>query len=203
MQAAPYAKTTLLDWVAPEGPVVTHVRSTMLGSSLGGLRELGYFERYEPNIATWAKDKILLSMGPEWLDVKYAVEHYRACDAMQLSEEQLWTVGEAVGTRLMGTFLGTLVRKAGRGAGISPIVAFKAYDKLWSRAWQGGALRIEQTGPKDLVGYGFGNPCAEFRYFQVGHLGMTKGSCALFAKTVYVNSGNVRPGDMIAKVSWV
>ncbi|MDB4975600.1 MAG: hypothetical protein JWN48_3941 [Myxococcaceae bacterium] len=193
----------LLDYHAPEGPVITHVRSTLLSSSLQTLRELGYFDRYVGLLDADARDPILLTLAPTWLPVKIAEAHYRACEALQLSGDEMEYVGAAVAKRFMGTFLQTFVRSS-RSVGGSPWVPIRQYDKLWSRIWQGGGVRVWERGPKDALIESAGLTMVGGRYFSTAYMGVIRAAASMFASTVYVRAiKTTTPNTHACSLSWV
>jgi hypothetical protein len=120
---------------------VTAVRSTLIQSSLNTLRKRGYFERYLQLIDPRHRAALLETLAPEWLAMEVAHAHYTACDALALSTTELHEVGEDVGERIQGTFIGTLVRKA-RTVGLTPWALLGQFDRLWGRVMTGGAVGL-------------------------------------------------------------
>lgn len=193
----------VLDYQAPEGPVATHVRSTLLSSSLQTIRELGHFDRYVALMPKDACETILLTLAPTWLPVALADIHYAACEGLGLSADETDLVGQAVATRFMGTFLQTFVRSS-RNVGGSPWVPIKQYGRLWSRIWQGGGVFVTELGPKDALIESRGLPLAKYRYFSTAYMGVIRSAGLMFASTVYVR--HVRANNRsshVCSLSWV
>lgn len=194
----------LVDFRSPHGLEVTKVRSTLLMSSLQALREAGSYERYVEILPTQYHEKILFSSAPEWLPVEVAQAHYRACDGLQLDEDALAQIGMHVSNRIMGTFLGTLLRSS-RNLGTSPWIALKQYDRLWQRIFVGGACSVEQAGPKDAVIRSYGIPMLETQYFRTAYVGVIHGAGVVFAKSSFERE--LKPPDGIhssaIQMSWV
>src|SRR6478609_3254903 len=67
---------------------LTHVRGTLLASSIQSLRSRGLFERYSAMLSHNYRDRVLNSVAGEWLDTEIALAHYSACDALGLSVEE-------------------------------------------------------------------------------------------------------------------
>ncbi len=82
------------------------------------------------------RDTILSSLAPEWLPIDVAMAHYAACDALQMSALELHEIGEEVGNRIQGTFLGTIVRRA-RAVGLTPWITLAQIERLWDRLFEG------------------------------------------------------------------
>ena len=199
------ASTPILEYHSPEGPTVKHVRSTLISSSVQTLRENNLFDRYLSSLPKQYHDAILLTIAPTWMPVEVAMAHYGACDALSLADGDLERIGESVSGRIMGTFLGTIVRSS-RNVGATPLIPLRQYDRLWSRLMSGGSCIVKQTGPKDAVVQSHGVPMFEYRYFRVAYHGVVRGSIGMFAKKVLTRSlagagGN--PHVIFTGVSWV
>lgn len=139
----------ILPHTSPQRPA-SYVRSTLIQSSLATLRALGHFDAYAKRLPKELHGPILDAIAPAWLPIELGVAHYRACDMLELSEDQLVTIGEHVGDRMQGAFMETLTR-AGRAMGLTPWVLLKRFDVLWGRLFQGGSIELTKVGPKDLT----------------------------------------------------
>ncbi len=184
---------------------VSAVRSTLIQSSLTTLREHGFFEAYATHLNPRYREAILQSLAPEWLPVDVAVAHYAACDALDLSHSQLLGVGESVGNRIQGTFIGTLVKRA-RTIGLTPWVPFGQFDRLWQRLMQGGAVALYKMAPKDAAIDVRNLPLARFAYFRAGFCGVIASGAKLGAGravTVKVIDDRDVEARVVFKVSWV
>ena len=74
-------------------------------------------------------------------------------------------MGEAVGDRIQGSFLTTLMKSA-RAAGYNPLVLLAQFDRLYARLFQGGSVQLTQTGPKDADVEVRGMLTTRFPYFR-------------------------------------
>src|ERR1044071_2433884 len=108
----PRAGEVLSEHESASGPVVTQVRGALIVSSLQTLRELDFMDRYLGHLARVHHDEVLLALASSWLPASLALAHYGACDAMGLSDRDLDAIGQHVSQRIMGTFLGTLLRSS-------------------------------------------------------------------------------------------
>jgi hypothetical protein len=145
----PTADDILIEHVTPLHPV-THVRSTLLQSSLHTLRGRGHFEAYVAELEASYHDDILHTLAPTWLPIRAGVAHYRACDALSLHADELLAIGSAVGDRIQGTFMRTLTQSA-RAAGLTPWTLLTHFRRLWDRLFQGGSVSLARVGPKDAL----------------------------------------------------
>lgn len=156
----------ICDHVSDAGPTVTHVRGTLIASSLQTLRELGHFARYEALLAREYHDSILFSLAMSWVPVEVATAHYQACDALALDRSQLASMGTIVSKRYADSFFGTILRTS-RQAGLEgPWLALRSLGRIWDRIYQGGAILVDRTGPKDAYLEKRGLPLAQIPYFR-------------------------------------
>jgi hypothetical protein len=201
---APSISQLLIDHKSGVGPVVVDVRGSLIVSSLQTLRALDYFPRYVEHLPDSERDNVLFALAASWLPLKVAMAHYAACDAMGLDEAQLDAIGQNVSARIMGTFLGTLLRGSRQiGAQTAPLVALKHYDKLWDRLLRGGACHVQQTGPKDAIIESKGVPMFRYRYFRVAYASLIRGAGLMFAKTFYTRVLGSSNTAMVVSISWV
>lgn len=163
-----------------------NVRGTLIASSLQTLRELGYFDRYVTLLPARFKEAVLFGIASSWLPLEVAEAHYKACDDLELGEAEVLAMGEAVSKRIMGTFLGTLLR-TGRnfGAAPTPWLVLCQYHRVCERILDGGKFMVIELGPKDAIVQTQGLPLFRFRYFRTATLGMFRGGVGVFAKTCF------------------
>jgi hypothetical protein len=194
--------------IIPHAPVVlvaTNVRSTLLQSSLATIKAIGRFERYVSLLDPLHRETILESLAPGWLPIQVACAHYHACDQLALSAEETMRVGELVGDRIQGTFLTTLTKVA-RGAGVTPWLLLKRFDRLWSRLFEGGSVQLTKTGPKDMALEIRSAILPRYEYFRVGFCGVVRagfkfvGVRASYVKIEQWASGSDR---LILRAAWV
>jgi hypothetical protein len=151
----------------------SHVRSTLLQSSLNFLRDHGHYDAYLKLVSPAYRETIVTALAPTWLPIEVGVAHYRACDALLLSTADRIASGESVGDRIQGTFMRTLVQTA-RTAGVTPWTLFKRFDRMWERLFQGGSVEVVQVGPKDLTIEVCGAQVSQFAYFRTGFTGVVR-----------------------------
>lgn len=186
------------------GPVVLQVRGALIASSLQTLRELSLFERYLQGLPSDQRDPILFALASSWLPVELALAHYGACEAMELPEPDLIKIGEHVAGRIMGTFLGTLLRSSRQmGASASPLIPLRQYHRLWDRLLVGGACTVRTSGLKDVTIESRGVPMFRYRYFRVAYTGLIKGAGLLFARNVFTRVRHASDTGLTIDASWV
>jgi hypothetical protein len=183
----------------------THVRSTLLQSSLGFLRERGHYARYLEIVSPEHRETIVTTLAPVWLPIDVGIAHYRACDALDLPPSEHVAIGESVGDRMQGTFLKTIVQGA-RAAGVTPWLIFKRFDRMWERLFMGGSVEIVKLGPKDLTVEICGAPPLEFQYFRTAFTGVVRAGFKLAGvRAAYVNETPWNPGSerFLMRAAWV
>lgn len=184
---------------------VTAVRSTLLQSSLNALRNRGHYERYLGLLAPAQREIILGTLAPEWMPMETALAHYEACDGLGLGADELNQVGEDVGNRIQGTFIGTIVRKA-RTVGLTPWVPLMQFHRLWERLMQGGGVGLYQPGPKDARIEVRLLPLARYAYFRAAFCGVVASGIKLGAgRAVSVRVSDSRSVEerIVFRASWV
>src|ERR1700748_3529222 len=110
MSIKPEPPRSPIDGSAPRGEVlvahdpnagdVTEVRNLVVQSSITELKQHGFYERYQKCIAPDALEDLLSRVAPGWIPVELVIAHYQACEDMNLSNEELNSMGSSVGDRL-------------------------------------------------------------------------------------------------------
>jgi hypothetical protein len=186
-------------------PPFTGVRSTLIQSSLNTLRSRGHFERYVKLLDPRHQATLLESLAPEWLAVEAARAHYAACDALALTPSELLEIGEAVGDRIQGTFVGTVVRRA-RTVGLTPWVMVPHFERLRERLLLGGGMEVTKIGPKDCVIDMRELELCQHAYFRAAFCGVMSSVIKLGAgKSVTVRVANAGAFNQrcLFRCSWV
>jgi hypothetical protein len=174
----------LLDYPKALEPV-TAIRSTLLTSSLTALRERGLFERYDALQTSPHRQKILNLIAGEWLPLDVALAHYRACDALGLSESEQVAMGKDVSRRIHETFL-NLVVKAARGVGMTPWILLPRGNNMLGRLCIGGGIRVWKVGPKSVRIELARLPHLAVPYVRNGLVGLYAAAVELLASNVTV-----------------
>lgn len=198
------AREVIIPHTDPIRPA-THVRSTLIQSSLATLKTLGHYERYLQLVEPAQRDEIVEAIAPSWLPIHAGMAHYRACDALGLSGPELLTIGEKVGDRMQGAFMETLTRAA-RSMGVTPWVLLKRFDVLWGRLLQGGSIQLTKEGPKDLTIEVRAARLPQFEYFRTAFCGVVRaGFKYVGVRTAYVRiaSWDEAKERFVMRAAWV
>jgi hypothetical protein len=186
-------------------PETTSVRSTLLISSMRALKEGGHHDRYLRAIAPEHMGTITSAVAGTWLPIDVGIAHYRACDALGLSTYEQLAIGGQVVRSLQQTFIGTVLKLAGAGAGVTPLIGMQKFATIYGRSFKGGGTRVVRLGPKDVRAEVTGLPLASISYFRVAYRGFIQAGCEFFSRKVFVAElgGDFSPTRMAYGVSWV
>jgi len=200
--ARPREPVVTLRHARGQAPLVSRVRSTLLLSSLSGLRSRGLFDRYLALLPRELHEPILGAVAGTWLDVAIAAAHYRACDGLNLSVREQLAMGENVGDAVNGTVMRTLFHVA-RTAGVTPWVVLKHYTKLWDRLFEGGDVEVDKLGPKEALVQMYGLPLFAIPYIRVGVRGMHQTAFTLFCTKCYMTDLGSTTTSHAYRAAWV
>jgi hypothetical protein len=185
--------------------LVKQVRSTLITTSQRALRTRAMFDRYVELLASEHRDLLLSSVVGVWLPMEAALAHYEACDAVGFTREEQIAIGNEVGDRVHGTFLGVMVRSA-KTAGVTPWLALGYSQKLFDRLFEGGGgIQVTKLGPKearvDLVGVAL----LRVSYFRNGFRGLYQAGIGLFCEKVYTHEigRSQSTAELALRISWV
>ena len=194
----------ILDYPKPLEPV-TAIRSTLITSSATSLRERGLFERYDALQTSPHRDKILNAVAGEWLPLEVGLAHYRACDALGLSESEQMAIGKDVSRRIHETFL-NLVVKAARGVGMTPWLLLPRGNTMNSRLCIGGGVRIWKLAEKSVRVELAHMPQLAIPYVRNGLVGLYAAAIELLAENVtarIVKSESFDPARLVVlRIEW-
>ena len=181
----------------------THVRTTLLVSSLGSLRKRGHLDAYFRHLASEHHGSVRAMIAGQWAATDVGRAHYLACDALDLPGPEVNAIGREVGDRIEGTFIATIVRMAG-DVGATPFVALTQTERMYDRLFRGGGgTSVSRLGPKDarieIAGFGF----ADVPYFAKAMAGVFEVGAELFCKKAYARvDRQSTPSRVVIHVAW-
>jgi hypothetical protein len=144
-------------------------------------------------------------MAMAWIPMELAMAHYRACDAAGVDASELDRIAAGLTQRYASSIVGTLLRTA-RQAGVDgPWFALSSLGRAWDRAFQGGAIRVYRTGPKDAYCEELGLPLARFSYFRLAHIRWIKAMRDSVVRRSYlrlVPGSPANPDTLAFTASW-
>lgn len=151
---------------AEEFPVpISGVRSTLLCAGLAALRSLGHFERYLRHLDDAGRRWAMELVPGAWVPAATAMQHFVACENLDLGTEGAFTVGVESGDRANSSFWKTLEALHHASAPMPWPLLFQ-YPRLWGRMFEGGAVRVTRLGPTHAEVSVSDVPFARFPYFR-------------------------------------
>ena len=174
----------------------------MLLSSRAALEEAGLLESYEAHLSAATRAALREVIAGTWLSVGLIMEHYAACDALDLSRATQQTLGRSNGDRLRGTLLGTLAKLA-QNAGTTPATMIEQMPRFWGRIFEGGAFFYDRRGPKDVGLRVVADPILRSTYFRNGLAGTAESMLSLVASRLYIRVSSFGEGEATYLVQWV
>lgn len=198
------AHEILAEFRSPQSATVIEVRGSLLASSLGTLRELKLLDRYLGCLPKPLHNEVMFVLASSWVPLELAMAHYKACDDMALTEEELSEIGKQVSLRIMGTFLGTLVRSSQKlSSGAPTSLPLKQYPRLWDRIFVGGSCNVRMTGLKDARIESYGVPMFRYRYFRTAYAGLIRGAGLMFRSVMHARVKKATDDSLVIDLSWV
>ncbi len=184
--------------------MATAVRSTVLLSSLRGLRQRGLYPAYVAKLASRSIDPIMSMSVGHWIPIAVALDHYAACDALDLARSVMVDIGRESGLFLNQTVLGVVLRLS-KEAGVTPWPAIGQSRRLIARTWEGTSIAAFKLGPKEARFEWLGQPCATSGYFRVAFGGFLQGLLSLFSRRAFVHESarHVSASSVGYECSWV
>jgi hypothetical protein len=181
-----------------------NVRSTLLISSFGAIRDAGKEKAYLAALPVQYHGVILDAVAGIWLPVEVAFAHYNACGMLGFSHEQQVGMGRQVGERMRGTLLGTIVRMA-KEMGASPLTVIPQFQRFWNRAFDGGGLSATKVGPKEVHITAEQVLLADSSYWRSALAGLAMSVLDMFCQKSYMQERVVKKrvsGSVYYRVQW-
>ncbi len=183
---------------------VSHVRSTLVISSVQSLRAHSLYEHYLQLLDPAMRDTVASMIAGAWLPVETALKHYRACDALGLSLANEIALGHEVGDRVNLSLLKVLSTTA-KTAGATPWTGLGYMDRIWERVFTGGGVGVTKLGPKDARAQLVGLPLLAIPYFRHAFRGTMLAGLELFCSKAYMHELDRGQPEVsfTYRVSWV
>lgn len=189
----------------PNAGDVTEVRNLVLQSSLAELKAHGYYERYVQHIEPSTLEDLLSRVAPGWVPVDLAMAHYKACDDMNLSTEELSAMGRSVGERIQETTL-VSAAKTSRDENFDPWQVEAQLHRMWQRLYRGGSIQVTKLGSKEKLIEQRGYPMNRFHYYRqalVWALGATHTAVGLRVSRIRVEKYEPDTHEVGVRLSWL
>lgn len=182
----------------------THVRSTVLLSSIEVMRQRGRFDTYAAALPRQHHEVLFSLVAGTWVPMDLALAHYEAANTVGFSALEQYENGKQVVDRIGSTAFG-LVGALARSSGATTWTALSHAQRFWDRLMLGGMLVVYKLGPKDARLEGYGAPIARVPYVRNGWRGMIAGVCELFGTRAYVHEIRSQCGgsSFAFRIAWV
>jgi hypothetical protein len=191
--------------LAPESVrPLTNVRSTIVSAGIAEIRNDGLFDAYLTAISPEHRSTLVDLTAGRWIPVDVAAAHYRAYDTLGFAPAEQVARGRR-GTASIGrTIFGSAVQGA-KSMGATPWTLFGQFPRFWARAYDGGALSIYKTGPKEAHIEIAECSLLEIPYFRRSLQGFTTGLLAMVCQTIYMHEVASTLGSHAARfrAQWV
>jgi hypothetical protein len=186
-------------------PVVSQVKSTLLVSSVRGLRDHGHFERYQERLDPRFHEPVLSAIAGVWMPLEVADAHYRTIDSLGLTALQQATLGAAASERLGSSVFATIATLA-KTSGVTPWTGLRHFQRFFERFFVGGGTQVLKLGPKDARIDIVGLPLLDIPYFVNAYRVLIETlGVPFFCQKLYVTTVASRgvPGSVAYRGSWV
>lgn len=183
---------------------VSAVKHLVIQTSLAMLQRTGLFQRYRELIDPSVLQELQTALASAWAPIVLADAHYRACDDLGLTTEQLSALGQGVGVRLQETSLVTAAKK-NRDSDFDLWNEVGSLHRMWARLYQGGSALIAKLGPKDLLielrGFSL-NRYRYHRYAQLASIGAAFTALGVQLESIKVASYSAANDETQIRVVW-
>lgn len=187
----------------PRASLITSsaVRSTLLASSILGLRQAGHFDRYHALLDPAVRETVLFTPAGSWLPLEVGLRHYEACDRLGLSTDDILGMGNAV-SRMAQQSLSSFFLTAVRGSGATPWTGLGMTPRLWERLYKGGGIYVEKAGLKDAELEIAAQPLAQIAYWRTGLRGILQSLLEPLARRVFIREGRHDEASCVYRIAW-
>jgi hypothetical protein len=184
-------------------PQATHVRSTLIVSSMQAFRARGLFDAYSAQLSVESRNELMSLIAGTWIPIDLGFAHYRAADGLGLDSKAIDGIGGEVGERINKTML-SLVVKLSKQTGVTPWTALARAQRIRELSWQGSDVAVWKLGPKDARFDWVGMPYASVPYYVTSLGGFLRGLIQLFSTEAYTKTVPERctPAAVSYRISW-
>jgi hypothetical protein len=182
------------------------VKNVLIQSSLARLQTGGFYDRYRKYIGPGILQELLASLGPGWTPIDLDDAHYRACDRMMLTAEELEKLGQGAGERLETSSLSLAAKARDADSEFDLWKAVPALHRMWGRLYVGGSVQVAKLGPKAMLLELQGFTLGRHRYYRLGTLaaiaGLYESAGAIVGSSRVVSVGD-SGNDLVYQLSWM
>lgn len=153
------------------GPLIA-VRRMLVHSSIAELQALGVHDRYCALIDPVTLEQINALIGPGWMPLSLAFQHYEACDALHLNDKLIVQAGTRAGEKMGNALL--VAGTQSTAVDGSPWVMVSRFSRMGRRLYDGGSSQYVKVGARALLIEHLGNPLFGLHYYRVAHGGFLR-----------------------------
>jgi hypothetical protein len=182
----------------------THVRSTLIVSSMQALRTRGLLDAYVSHLDPSHRADLLSLIAGTWVPVEIALAHYRAAQRLGLDAPTIEAIGAEVGERINKSVLSVVV-KMSKQVGVTPWTALGRAHRLRELTWKGSDVAVMKLGPKEARVDWVGIPCAAVPYYVTSLGGFLRALIQLFSSKAYARPvrEECSASAVSYRISWV
>jgi hypothetical protein len=146
----------------------------LVHSSIAELHEFGVHDRYCAEIDPATLAQINELIGPGWMPLALALQHYEACERLQLNDKLILQAGMRAGEKMGGALLVAGAQSA--AADGSPWAVLGRFSRMGRRIYEGGTTQYVKLGARALLIEHLRNPLYALHYYRVAHGGFLRKS---------------------------
>lgn len=187
----------------PNPKPLTAVRRMLVHSSITELEALGYYERYSELVRPASLAQIKELIGPGSMPIELALEHYQACDALGLADEQIYAAGVRAGEKIGDALLVASQQVTQDASAAWSLVG--AFYRMSKRIYEGGSAQYVKVGPKTLMIEYKQNNLFSIRYYRIaygGFLRTTFSSVGFVVKDFTLSQYRRQNAEIEARLTW-
>jgi hypothetical protein len=160
----------LQPWVVPMPQDVspTHaMRGTVMINERAQLRAAGHFDLYAGRLSEPDRASLAAVVGQFWVPIDLVHAHFEAVDALNIPDADAYALSRTAGQKLHNVFV-ALGASFLQATGMNPWTAMPVFAKAWDRNFQGGAMGVQQMGPKEAHIVITSHPLIRHRFHRIG-----------------------------------
>jgi hypothetical protein len=177
----------------------------LIHGSITELEQLGYYERYRDAIDPASLARIRELIGPGSMPIDLALGHYKACDQLGLTDEQIYAVGLRAGERVGDALLVKSAQTGTSGSERSPWNIVLAFHRMSRRIYDGSSVQYVKLGPNTLLMEYKENHLFSVRYYRVAQAGFVRSAFSIVGveiKDFKLSPYRPEHAEIEARMSW-
>ena len=188
-----------------EEPVATHIRGSMLASSISILRARRSEHEYFRALPPAHHEAIRSLVAQAWLPMELGVAHYQAMAVVFPETSDQLENGRLAAARAQNGYVQTIAKALHATGSADVTLGLKRIPGVIGRIVRGGECEISLAGPKDARIELRGFPILATAYVHNAWQGMFESSLGVFSRRIFVRQDLAygRADRMALQVSWV